>query len=139
VFTIKETTADSLIALRHRVLRPGRPESTAHFAQDSARGTVHFGAFDENGAVIGCASVLELDDEKSLQLRGMATAPEWQGKGVGRAVLEAAQQLAKKRGLPLWCNARVSAQAFYEKCGWEAEGEIFEVPEFGPHTIMRFS
>ena len=137
MFTIKETTADFLIALRYKVLRPGRPERMAHFAGDNENSTVHFGAFDKNQSVIGCATVIET--QSGLQLRGMATAPEWQGKGVGRAVLEAAQSHAQKRGLPLWCNARVSAQAFYEKCGWHTEGEIFEVPDVGPHAIMRFS
>lgn len=137
MFTIKETRAQSLIALRWQVLRPGRPESTAHFAGDDAPGSAHFAAFDAHGTVIGCASVLE--SEGRLQLRGMATAPEWQGKGVGCAMLKAVCELARQRQLPLWCNARVSAVGFYEKQGWEAEGEVFEVPEVGPHTVMRFN
>jgi GNAT superfamily N-acetyltransferase len=137
VFTIKETSAQSLIALRWQVLRPGRPESTAHFVGDDAPGSVHVAAFDADGEVIGCASVLE--SAGRLQLRGMATVPEWQGKGVGRAMLKAVCELARQRQLSLWCNARVSAMGFYQKCGWEAEGEIFEVPEFGLHTVMRFS
>ena len=137
MFTIKETTADALIALRWQVLRPGRPESTAHFAEDEASGSAHFAAIDSAGSVIGCASVIE--KEGRLQLRGMATAPEWQGKGVGRAVLEAVQAHALQRGLPLWCNARMSALGFYEKSGWQKEGTIFDVPTVGPHIIMIWS
>ena len=134
MFTIKETTAATLIALRWQVLRPGRPESTAHFAEDEAEGSVHFAAIDASECVIGCATVIE--KEGRLQLRGMATAPEWQGKGVGGAVLEAVQAHALNRGLPLWCNARVSAVGFYEKSGWQTEGAIFDVPTVGPHMTM---
>ncbi|MBB6049469.1 GNAT family N-acetyltransferase [Armatimonas rosea] len=136
MFTIKETSADSLLALRWRVLRPGRPESTTHFPGDDLPTTRHFAALDQKGEVIGCASVLEADSR--LQLRGMATAPEWQGKGVGRAVLEAVHQYASHRALPLWCNARVSAVGFYEKNGWQVEGDRFEVPDVGPHYKMHY-
>ncbi|WP_395142644.1 GNAT family N-acetyltransferase [Armatimonas sp.] len=137
MFTIKETTADSLIALRWQVLRPGHPESAAHFAEDAAEGSVHFAALDTNGAVIGCASVIKKNN--ALQLRGMATAPEWQGKGVGQAVLVAVQQHAQRCSLPLWCNARVSAVGFYQKSGWHTQGEPFTVAGVGPHYLMRFS
>ncbi|WP_395092316.1 GNAT family N-acetyltransferase [Armatimonas sp.] len=137
MFTIKETTADSLIALRWQVLRPGRPESAAHFAEDAAEGSAHFAALDINGVVIGCASVIKKNN--ALQLRGMATAPEWQGKGVGSAVLAATQAYALRQGLLLWCNARVSAVGFYQKSGWHTEGEPFDVAESGPHVVMRFS
>lgn len=135
MFTIQVASVSELIPLRWRVLRPGRPESTAHFPGDTAPGTVHLVAQDREGTVIGCATVVE---NEGLQLRGMATAPEWRGKGVGRAVLEAVHALAHERGLPLWCNARESALPFYEKSGWQTEGERFEVPEVGPHFVMRW-
>jgi L-Ala-D/L-Glu epimerase len=135
VFTIKETTADSLIALRWKVLRPGRPESTAHFAEDDLPTSAHFAALDAQGRVIGCASVM--DKSGGLQLRGMATDPQWRGKGVGQALLLAVQAHAHARGQSLWCNARVSAVGFYAKLGWRREGEQFDVPDVGPHYLMR--
>ena len=137
MFTIKETIAEALVPLRWQVLRPGRPESAARFAEDVAPGSAHFAALTADGMVIGCASVIEKDG--GLQLRGMATAPEWQGRGVGRALLEAVQAHATTRHLPLWCNARVSAVGFYEKSGWHTEGAVFDVPGVGPHFIMRSS
>ena len=136
MFTIKETTADSLIALRGKVLRPGRPESTAHFPEDAAEGSAHFAALDKDGVVIGCATLIEKNG--TLQLRGMATAPEWQGKGVGSAVLAAVQAYAQRRNLPLWCNARVSAVGFYQKNSWHTEGEPFLVAETGSHFVMHW-
>ena len=137
MFTIKETTADSLIALRWRVLRPGRPERAAHFAEDNLPTSMHFAAVDEQEAVIGCVTLIE--NGGGLQLRGMATAPEWRGKGVGSALLATVQEHAQKHGLSLWCNARVSAVGFYQKSGWHTEGKAFDVADVGPHFVMRFS
>jgi GNAT superfamily N-acetyltransferase len=78
-------------------------------------------------------------ENNGLQLRGMATDAQYQRGGVGRAVLTLVHQYAQEVGYPLWCNARVSAMGFYEKLGWVAEGEEFDVPDVGPHYIMRSS
>lgn len=135
MFVVEEAPAATLIALRWRVLRPGRPESSAHFPGDDLPTTRHFVARTPDGMVIGCATVIE--NEGSLQLRGMATAPEWQGQGVGAKVLAAVHTHASTQGLPLWCNARESAVGFYQKNGWQTEGTRFDVPEVGPHFRMR--
>jgi GNAT superfamily N-acetyltransferase len=68
----------------------------------------------------------------------MATDTTLQGTGVGRQVLLLVQEIAAERGVPLWCQARVSAMGFYEKMGWVAEGDEFEVPDVGPHYVMRW-
>jgi GNAT superfamily N-acetyltransferase len=140
VFLVRQTASEAdfsgLIALRWRVLRPNRPESSAHFLEDAAADTVHFVAVAENQAVIGCATLVT---NNGLQLRGMATAPEWQKQGVGRAVLMAVQSVAAEQKQSLWCNARVSAVGFYESCGWAIEGDEFEVLDVGPHFVMRLS
>jgi predicted GNAT family N-acyltransferase len=36
----------------------------------------------------------------------------------------------------VWCNSRMSAVSFYEKMGFEKEGEVFEVDPIGPHVVM---
>jgi predicted GNAT family N-acyltransferase len=125
---------DKLYALRNKILRPGRPISVCAFPEDGLPTTRHFGAFDETGNLVGCATVLEND---GLQLRGMATDRDFQGGGIGRAVLTLVHQYAQEINQPLWCNARVTAMGFYEKLGWVAEGEEFHVPDVGPHYIMR--
>ncbi len=92
----------------------------------------------EGGApvVIGTATMISHGPDV-VQLRGMASDPKWAGCGVGRAVLEMAHELAGSRSL--WCDARISARDFYARFGWVAEGEIFDIPQVGPHTVMRYN
>lgn len=139
--TIKRLeTADEIAALRvlrGQVLRANQPPEAAHFADDFADTTHHIGAIENGtGRVVGIATLLPKEE---IQLRGMAVAPEWQQRGVGRLVLEAVHQVARERGLPLWCNARVSAMGFYKKAGWESEGSEFEVVNVGSHFVMRWT
>ena len=39
-------------------------------------------------------------------------------------------------GSYLWCNARLIAVPFYERMGLTAVGDLFEMPEIGPHYVM---
>jgi hypothetical protein len=32
----------------------------------------------------------------------------------------------------------MSAHDFYARLGWVAEGELFDIPQVGPHTVMRY-
>jgi GNAT superfamily N-acetyltransferase len=76
-------------------------------------------------------------DADSWRLRGMATAPEWRGKGAGTAVLAAViAHVAAAGGGLLWCNARLGAVAFYERAGLVTRGEQWEEPVIGPHIAM---
>ncbi len=103
-------------------------------AQGEAFGDGHDGPF---GAVpvIGTATMIT-HGPNDVQLRGMATDSAWAGRGVGKAVLEAAHELAGSRSL--WCDARMSAHDFYARLGWVAAGEQFDIPQVGPHTVMRY-
>lgn len=78
-------------------------------------------------------------DIEALQLRGMCVDERMQRRGLGERLLEGSLgQLAVR--VPsaefVWCNARTSAVAFYEKMGFETVGEVFEVDEIGPHVVM---
>jgi ribosomal protein S18 acetylase RimI-like enzyme len=74
---------------------------------------------------VGRASPLE-SDRHVVYVRGLAVAPEHQGRGVGRALVEAAARLAEDRGarrLTLRVLAvNVAARALYESCGFVVEG-----------------
>ena len=104
---------------------------TRNIAIASARAYDHEG----NPFVVGTATMIT-HGPNDVQLRGMATDATWAGRGVGKAVLEAAHQLAGSRSL--WCDARISAHDFYARFGWVAEGETFDIPHVGPHTVMRY-
>jgi GNAT superfamily N-acetyltransferase len=113
--------AAATLALRGRVLRDGRPHEG--FPEDGWPESFHVlaRAGDE---VVGVASFIPRDD--GWQLRGMAVAPEVQGQGVGRALLETAYEQLRSRGATrAWANGRDTALGFYERLGWQVVGDGF--------------
>jgi predicted GNAT family N-acyltransferase len=140
--TIKLVTAADTWALRHRVLRPHLPVESARYPEDSTREAVHVAAL-EGEVVVGIASIYHEDeaggtDAGAWRLRGMATAPEIRGSGVGGEVLEEVIAQMKARGATkIWCNARTSVAGFYERYGFAVFGEEYEMPGIGPHYLMK--
>ena len=68
----------------------------------------------------------------------MATVRHARGKGAGAAVLQALLHRAVAGGARrVWCNARVSARSLYERAGFRAVSEAFEMPGTGPHLVME--
>jgi predicted GNAT family N-acyltransferase len=132
----------AILGLRHRILRPGFPPSTAEFIGDDDPGTIHFGA-KLNRDVVSCLSlyVSEWQGSTAWQLRGMATDAAFQGQGLGRQLLDyaVAEAVTMQPSWPIWCNARVSAVGFYSKANWTVESEQFEIEGVGPHVRMLCS
>ncbi|MCA9525628.1 MAG: GNAT family N-acetyltransferase [Myxococcales bacterium] len=140
---IRAITADEVRPLRQRILRPHQRESALVYAGDAAPDTLHAGAF-EDGELVGIASIFLEPPEYNVthpaawRLRGMATLPEYRGKGLGRLLLTACLRHASAEGGRLaWCNARVSAIGFYRRLGFEQLGAVFELPAIGPHVLME--
>ncbi len=138
--TIKQISTEETIAVRHPVLRAGRPREDCYFQGDDLKTTVHYGVFSENN-LAGIATFLEQNhpafEGTHLQLRGMAVLDEYKGKGLGKRLLESGEQLAKsKKKKIIWCNARNIAVPFYEKMGYKIIGNSFEIPLVGLHYVM---
>lgn len=93
-------------------------------------------ATDEEKNVAGCLMLRKLSSDE-LKLRQMAVAPAFQGKGVGRRLVQSAEAFAAEHGYQsISLHARLHALPFYEKAGYEAAGEVFT--EVGiPHRLMR--
>jgi GNAT superfamily N-acetyltransferase len=84
----------------------------------------HVFVFEETGAVLGFAVVLPRDDGHA-QLDGLFVTPDRWGEGVGRRLAEHGLGLARARGaVSLDLVANVRALGFYEKCGFQALGEV---------------
>lgn len=137
---IRAAAVDELIDLRHQVLRHGLPRASAHFEGDHNPGALHFGAFDQAEAV-ACVSLLPstLDGVPAWHLRGMATAPRFRGKGLGRHLMQFVErELCSASPIRLaWCNARGPSVGFYQGMGWRVISGEFEIPTAGPHVRMR--
>ena len=58
----------------------------------------------------------------------------------GDEILGACLDHARSRGGErVWCNARVTAEGFYLRAGFEPEGARFDLPGIGPHVVMAVS
>ena len=117
---------------------------TGHGAfADDARppSTLHVAAFDDD-RIVAVATIAEEPHPTApaagdWRVRGMATAPDTRGLGSGGALLRALLDHARAHGgRRAWCTARITARAFYERWGFIAEGDEFELPHIGPHVIM---
>jgi GNAT superfamily N-acetyltransferase len=136
---VEPVAVDSIVDLRHQVLRQGLPREAALFDGDNNPSSLHFGAFDGH-RLVGCVTLhaSRWEEQSAWQLRGMAVAPEYRKAGVGGALLRVAEDHLSTDGKTrmLWCNARVPAAAFYQKFGWQIVSEVFEIPTAGPHVRM---
>lgn len=98
--------------------------------------SVHFVAFDGETAV-GTCRVFKTENEQSYTLGRLAVSKHHRKKGIGRALLSAAEEYAQRNGATeLILHAQCAAQSFYEKCGFTAYGEI-EYEQDSPHTWMK--
>jgi len=72
----------------------------------------------------------------TVRLRQMWVREDMAGKGRGRALMEGVERILKTKGFgTVTLHARMVVRGFYEKCGYTAEGEVFE--EIGiPHIRM---
>jgi predicted GNAT family N-acyltransferase len=133
---------ERILDLRHRVLRQGLPASSARFDGDLDEGTRHYAAFDDE-RVVCCLTLLPSTwgDAPAWQLRGMATEPEFQGTGIGSALVRyaTADALALHPDWVFWCNARRVAVGFYARHGWVSASEEFDIPTAGPHRRMAWT
>jgi GNAT superfamily N-acetyltransferase len=137
---IKQISAEETIEVRHPILRAGRPRDDSYFPGDELETTVHFGIY-ENGKLAGVATYLENNfpdfEGAHLQLRGMAILDQFKGRGYGKQLLKAGEELAhQKQKKYLWCNARIVAIRFYEKQGYKTYGDSFEISLVGTHFVM---
>jgi len=144
---IRRVGVEKILDLRHRILRAGLPRQSACFEGDESKTTLHFAALTADasgqlaGQVVGCLSLMlnSFEAEPAWQLRGMAIDEPHQGRGIGRQLMIWAEKAAAAEGKAgwLWCNARLPAAGFYQKQGWTAASEVFEIPTAGPHIKMR--
>jgi len=138
---IQEIPAEMTWAIRSPVLRPDQPLENCHFPMDFAPTAFHLGGY-LNEKLVTVASFHSEKDPMAIaknpfRLRGMATLHEFQGSGVGKALLvQAVEKLIEENCDLLWCNARQNAFDFYLRCGFLLFGDLFEIPGVGPHKVM---
>ena len=123
------------VALRDEVLRNPLGLSYGPTELAAEKDSFHLGL--REGAELVACLVLKPLDERCIKMRQLAVRESGQGKGFGRELLNYAESFAKRRGYEeIVLHARETARGFYEKLGYEAEGDSFT--EVGlPHLAMR--
>jgi len=135
---IRQIPVEQTRPLRHEVLRPH--ESIEYLIAHELADAFAVGAFDDDdgGRLVAVGFVGPDGDPGGWRVRGMATAPEARGRGAGSAVLAALLEHARGRGATrVWCNARLRARTLYERAGFMAVSEEFDLPQIGPHYMME--
>jgi len=158
VVVVERVAAMDTLALRQQVLRPGRPLDESIFPGDDDPRTAHVAArvrleapellahVDEGivfEGILAVGTVLpepppwDAQRPDGWRVRGMATRPELRGRGLGGRVLAALlDHVAAGGGGVVWCNARITAVAFYERAGFQRLGTPFDLPTIGVHQRM---
>lgn len=124
-----------MVSLRQAVLR--KPLGLDFDREELEKESHHIliGAFEEE-KILGCCMLIE-ENPSMLRLRQMAVYNEKQGKGLGRALMNFAENLARDRGYrSLSMHARVNSVGFYEKMGYKVVSDEFTEITI-PHVVME--
>ncbi len=127
---------DEAVQLRYEVLR--RPLGLTYTEEQLAAeyDQLHLAAYSNNSVLIGYLNLTPQDVEV-VKMRQVAVAPDCQGKGVGKALVKAAEDLASQSGYKtMVLHARETAVPFYNALEYNSVGAQFE--EVGiPHFRME--
>jgi Acetyltransferases len=124
-----------MVQLRNDMLR--RPLGLTFTPEEleKEKDEILIGAFEEE-KMLGCCMLIK-QDPATVRLRQMAVLNNLQGKGIGRALMQFAENIARDRGFhKITMHARKTAVGFYEKLGYRVCGEEFEELTI-PHYIME--
>jgi predicted GNAT family N-acyltransferase len=123
---------ETLLAIRHRVFvhEQGVPKELEEDEADPV--ALHLLATSKRHGAIGTGRLLP-----DGHIGRMAVDRAYRGQGIGSALLQQLIGHARRKGhAAAILNAQCSAEGFYQRFGFCAEGEIFE--EAGiPHRRMR--
>ena len=112
-------------ALREEVLRKPLGISLNDETLEQERHYFHL-VCHMNAELVGCLVLLPIQ-ARDIRMRQVAVSPHLQRQGIGKALVEFAEQFARERGFTLMTlNARDTAIPFYEKLDYTRIGAPFE-------------
>lgn len=128
-----------MIDLRMQILRTPLGLSFTKEDLEKEQNDMLLGCFDEE-QLEGCCLLTEVEPS-TVKLRQMAVLYGLQGKGIGRVLMNFAENVARDAGYKkLTMHARKTAIGFYEKLGYTTCSDEFEevtVPHFEMEKILR--
>lgn len=124
-----------MVKLRDDILRKPLGLTFTQEELESEKDNMLIAAFEEE-RILGCCMLIE-EGPGIIRLRQMAVLNDLQGKGVGRALMNFAENLARDRGFrAIRMHARLNAIGFYEKVGYRVKGDQF-IEVTIPHFVME--
>lgn len=129
------TDYQKMVNLRNEILRKPLGLSFEPEELEREKDDVLIGAFEDD-RILGCCMLTKINNN-TCRLRQMAVQNNLQGKGVGHALMNFAENLARDYGYKtLMMHARKSALGFYEKQGYRLKGDEFTEVTV-PHFVME--
>jgi GNAT superfamily N-acetyltransferase len=124
-----------MVKLRDDILRKPLGLNFAPNELEQEKENILIGAFDDDD-ILGCCMLVE-ENPATIRLRQMAVLNDLQGKGIGRALMTFAENIARDRGYKiLSMHARKNATGFYEKMGYKVASDEFTEVTI-PHYVME--
>jgi predicted GNAT family N-acyltransferase len=124
-----------MIKMREDILRKPLGISFAEGELEKEKDNLLIGAFEDD-QMLGCCMIVELDPQKA-RLRQVAVLNTLQGKGIGRALIQFAENLARDHGYKIMTmNARKNTVPFFEKMGYKITSDEF-IQITIPHFVME--
>jgi predicted GNAT family N-acyltransferase len=124
-----------MVKLRDDILRKPLGLSFTQEELEKEKDHLLIGAYEDD-KLLACCMLVE-EDSRIVRLRQMAVLNDLQGKGIGKALMIFAENLARDRGYKkITMHARKNAIGFYEKMGYVRVGDEFEEITI-PHYLME--
>jgi len=124
-----------MVNMRNEILRKPLGLNFSTDELENEKDEILIGAFEDE-KMLGCCMLIKMTN-KTVRLRQMAVMNNLRGKGIGRALMNFAENIAMDLGYrTITMHARKTAIGFYEKLGYSVVGEeFFEVTI--PHFEMQ--
>ena len=113
-----------MVQLRNDILRKPLGLNLTPEELEKEKGEILIAAFEDE-KMLGCCMLVQ-SDSGTVRLRQMAVLNNLQGKGIGRALMTFAENIARDQGYKkLNMHARKTAIGFYERLGYSVTGDEF--------------
>ena len=126
-----------MVHLRNEILRKPLGLTFNEDELEEEKNEILIGAFEDD-KILGCCMLVKTEP-KCCRLRQMAVINKLQGKGIGRALMIFAENIARDRGFKkITMHARKSAIGFYERLGYRVCSDEFQEVTIS-HYVMEKS
>lgn len=116
---------EKILELRYTILRAPWNQSKASATDEKENESYNAYILSPEGEVIACGRLQE-NENKVGQIRYMAVDANWQGKGLGKTILEALETKAKELGFKkIELQARENALEFYKSNTYSIDEKSF--------------